>query len=273
MVEVEEVSRGAGMRRFVELPFFLFRDEPRWAAPLIAAERVRFDRFGNRRLRELEHTELLARYRGVPAGRIALEVDESGTGAVTAYDVGPEPALAEALVAEARSWFRERGVESIRGPEVLLHGFATPGATGRPWHPDWYFESLRVAGFEISQRRFSWRLPAAGTATLPADPTTEAPQLAGRFGDPRLLLPGIAAVPDLTEARGSARELARRARRGEWSTAVVVLCDGDPSVLVPALQGAAACAGYREILAPWSPDPDVSPETVHVLLRARSSDR
>lgn len=257
------------MRRFVELPFVLFHEEPRWAAPLIAFERARFDRFSNLRLLELEHTELLARYRGVPAGRMAVEIDERGRGVVTAYDVGPQSGLAEALVAEARSWLSDRHVEVIRGPELLVDGFAVAGATGRPWHPERYVQSLRSVGFGITERRCSWRLPAAGAATLAPDPGADAPELAGRFGDPRLLLPGIAAVPDLSEARGSAGDLARRARRGEWSTAVVVRCDGDPAVLVPALQGAAAAAGYREVVAPWSPERSIPPETVHAVLARR----
>lgn len=257
------------MRRFVELPFVLFHDEPRWAAPLIAVERARFDRFSNPRLLEVEHTELLARFRGVLTGRMAVEIDEGGHGVVTAYDVGPQSGLAEALVAEARSWLRDRHADVIRGPELLVDGFAVPGATGRPWHPQRYVQSLRSVGFDITEQRSSWRLPALGVATLAPDPGAEIPELAGRFGDPRLLLPGIAAVPDLTEARGSARDLAKRVRRGEWSTAVVVRCDGDPAVLVPALQGAAAAAGYREVIAPWSPEPRSPPETVHAVLARR----
>ena len=69
----------------------------------------------------------------------------------------------------------------------------------------------------------------------------------------------------MTEARGSTRELLRRAKARDWTTAVVVRCDGDPAVLVPALCAAAAAAGYRDVIAPWSPDADARPETVHAL--------
>ncbi len=74
------------------------------------------------------------------------------------------------------------------------------------------------------------------------------------------------ALPDL---RGSTVERARRARRGTWDTAVVVEVDGDPAVLVPQLVAAAAAAGYRDVVAPWSPDPVAPPETTHTTFTLR----
>jgi hypothetical protein len=75
-------------------------------------------------------------------------------------------------------------------------------------------------------------------------------------------------VPDVAGARRatglrSAWALARRAREAAWDEAVVVACDGDPAVLVPALLVAAGRAGYSTVVAPWSPDPAAVPETVH----------
>jgi hypothetical protein len=116
-------------------------------------------------------------------------------------------------------------------------------------------------------------LPAGGApgAAIEAGPDVERPALIGRYADPRLLLvgpPGVtAAVPDLTAA-GSPWAMAKRAKRGGWDGCTVVRCDGDPSVLVPAVQAAAGLAGYQWVVAPWSPDPDAQPpETVHARFR------
>ena len=72
----------------------------------------------------------------------------------------------------------------------------------------------------------------------------------------------IAAVPDLTGGfalgDGQAREEGRLGRLHGRAR-----CDGDPSMLVPALQAAAGLAGYQWVVAPWSPDPDAAPETIH----------
>lgn len=270
MVEVEEVIGRAAMRRFMELPYFLFRSEPRWAPPLIAAEKGRFDRFRNTRLMDLEHVFLLARHRGQPAGRMAIQV-EGDVGVVTAFDVAPAGHVAAELLAAARSWLRGMHIVAIDGPDLLVEGYDVAGVTGRAWHPPLYAESLHTAGFEIADRRRTWRLPATGTPSLTPDPTANVPLDAGRYADRRLLLPGVTAVPDLSEAQGSTRDLVRRAKRRDWSTAVVVEVHGDASVLIPALQAAAAAAGYKEVIAPWSPDADARPETVHARFRASSA--
>ena len=47
----------------------------------------------------------------------------------------------------------------------------------------------------------------------------------------------------------------------------MVRIDDDPAAAVPALLTAAAAAGYESVIAPWSPDPDTPPETVHRTYR------
>ncbi len=261
MISVDEARGRADRRRFTELPYLLFHDEPRWAAPLIGAEKARFDRWRNERVQ----VHLLARSRGAPAGRLGLELADDGTSAsVTAFDIADDVAIAVALFAAAREWLADADATgAILGPDVLVDGFEARGALGRPWNPPWYAAGLRAAGLVERERRATWRLPAGGSVTVPADAGGELPAIAGRYADRRLVLRGIAAVPDLTEARGSARELLRRAKAQDWTTAVVVRCDGEPATLVPALCAAAGAAGYRDVIAPWSPDPDAVPEAVH----------
>ena len=89
--------------------------------------------------------------------------------------------------------------------------------------------------------------------------------VAGPYADQGLVLDRIAAVPDLAPGLRDARGFARRARRAEWDTAVVVRVDGPPADLVPALVAAAGAAGYRWVLSPWTPDPGSPPETVHAV--------
>jgi len=77
------------------------------------------------------------------------------------------------------------------------------------------------------------------------------------------VLSDIAAVPDLTPARGAPMELARRSRRNDWEGCTVVRVDGDASVLVPRMRAVAAACGYRWMVAPWHEDPPPPPETIH----------
>ena len=184
-----------------------------------------------------------------------------------------------ALVAAAADWARERGAHRLHGPAlylpddgdagVLVSGFDHGGGTGRPWHPPWYAEHLRAAGLApFGDPMPRWRLlctsaPSVHPSTDAVDKRTVGremhtmPPHAGRLADPALVLDGIAAVPDVTAVA--------RGRKQQPTEAAVVVVDGDPAVLVPALLAAAAAGGYGAVWAPWSPDPDRPPDTVHQL--------
>jgi hypothetical protein len=223
---------------------------------------------------------LLARRLGKPAGRISAHVvTAGGDGWFGFFDTIDDRRVVQALVDAAQEWLVERGCTTVTGPAsftvddeagVLVAGHDVPGVTGRPWHPDWYAPLLEGAGFDGVEDRPTWRLPA-GTGTSPP-PSGDPPPHSGRYGDRRLALGGVAAVPDIAgplrdAGPRSAWSLAKRAKARDWEGCTIVRCDGDPSVLVPQIQRAAGAAGYEWVIAPWSPDPAGPPETVHRLYR------
>ena len=281
VVTVEEVSGRPAFKRFIEFPYWQFRDEGRWSAPLASVERKRLDphhRFFDRGDGEY----FLARRRGTVAGRITAHVAAKGDeqGWFGFYDAVDDADVAAALIERAAGWLRDKGCTVMTGPAsftladdlgVLVDGFDVAGTTGRPWHPPWYAAHLEAAGLvrvpDLDQP--TWRVPTAELGvvtpamTAPMTPSSKRVAVAGRFADPRTVLPGIAAVPDLTPARNSAMALARRAKRKQWDGCTIVDIQGDPAALVPQLQAAAFGAGYEWIVSPWSPDGDAAPETVH----------
>jgi hypothetical protein len=132
---------------------------------------------------------------------------------------------------------------------------------------------------EVVAEERTWRLDARAGGPPSAGPLDRAPEAgdrpgqAGAYGDPRLVLGPVAAVPDVSGALrgsrlGSAWSLARRVRERDWEGCTIVRCDGDPAALVPGLLAAAGAAGYRWVVSPWSPDPGAAPETVHRRYRA-----
>lgn len=269
-VTVEEVIGGKALARFVELPQALSGSDARFAPLLMAWERYRLDRRRNPDLESRDAVYFLARRLGRPVGRVAA-LDDGGFGS---WWVDDDRAVAEALVEAARAWLTEQGCRSMEGPDdgVQVAGHEVAGLTGRPWHPPHLARLLEELGFEAAEDRPTWRLPV--TDAGPALPLSDdLPGEAGSYADPRLVLEGVAAVPDLSDALRtaglrSAWALAKRARERDWDTAVLVRCTGEPPVVVPALQAAAGRAGYRELIAPWSPEP-VPPETVHRTYRLR----
>lgn len=293
MVSVEEVERRKALQRFLELPQALDGHDPRWAPPVMAWERYRLDPARNPFFEQGDAVYLLARRQGLPAGRITAQVTHpgAGTGAFGFWWAVDDAAVADALLDAARGWLAARGCTEAVGPlsftagdepGVQVAGFDVPGVTGRPWHPPHLAALLEDAGAVPDRELPTWRIDLVGpapdgvtgpdtSATDPGDPSPS-PGQAGPYGDPRLVLGPVAAVPDVAGAmRGAgvrtAWALARRARAGDWEGATVVRCDGEPAELVPGLAAAARSAGYRWLVAPWSPDPTAPAEAVHRTYR------
>jgi hypothetical protein len=280
-VTVEEVTGRSELRRFTELPQALHGTDSRFAPLLMAWERYRLDPRRNPYFEDGDAAYLLARRLGRPVGRVVAHVAEpGGAGRFGFWWTVDDESVASALLDAAQRWLEDRGCTSMEGPlsftaeeeaGALVIGHEVPGLTGRPWHPPHLAGLLAAAGLEPEEDRPTWRLQAVGGGpSLP--PGDDAPGHAGSYADRRLALQGVAAVPDVAEALRSsavrdAWRLAARARRREWSTCTIVRCDTDPSVGVTALQAAAADAGYRWVVSPWSPDPTAAPETVHRLFR------
>jgi hypothetical protein len=280
-VTVEEVTGGKPLVRFVELPQALSGDDPRFAPLVMAWERYRLDPRRNPFFERGDGAYLLARRGGRPVGRITAHVGEpGGAGRFGFWWVDDDAAVAAALVDAARAWLAERGCTSMTGPlsftadeevGVQVAGHEVPGVTGRPWHPPHLAALLAQVGLEPVEDRPSWRL---ATTELGPDGVhdDDLPGQAGRHADRRLVLRGVAAVPDLAESLrttglGGAWALAKRARAADWATCTVVRCTADPVVAIPAIRAAAGRAGYRAVIAPWTDDSAAEPEAVHRVYR------
>ena len=277
VVVVEEVTGGKPLARFTELPQALHGDDPRFAPLVTAWERYRLDARRNPYFERGDGRFFLARRMGRPVGRITAHVDEpGGAGRFGFWWIDDDPGVAAALVEAARGWLEAQGRSSMTGPwsftraeeaGLQVAGHEVSGVTGRPWHPPHLAARLEALGFTGVADHPTWRLPTTDGDPLRPE-ARERPGQAGAYVDPRLVLEGIAAVPDVAEAlrttglRG-AWQLARRAKERAWDVATVVRCDADPAVAVPALRAAAGRAGYRWLVSPWTPDASVEPEAVH----------
>lgn len=280
VVTVEEVTRGKGLVRFTELPHALSGGDARFAPMVMAWERYRLDRRRNPYFEAGDAACFLARRLGRPVGRIAAHLDApGGPGRFGFWWLDDDAQVADALVQAAQAWLAGQGCSAMEGPwsftpddeaGVQVAGHDVPGVTGRPWHPPHLASRLEAGGFEAVEDHPTWRLPA--TEQGPDLPNADdLPGQAGSYGDPRLALEGVTAVPDVaaalrTSGVRAALSLAMQARARAWKTCTVVRCTADPAVAVPALQAAAGRAGYSWVIAPWSPDP-VAPETVHRTYR------
>jgi hypothetical protein len=112
------------VRGFLDLPFRIYRDIPRWVPPLEGDERLRLD---PRRYPFYRHSTAafyLAYRDGSPVGRLAVldnrlynEHNHSKTAFFYLFECEPDPETARGLFASACDWARGRGLDRLIGPK------------------------------------------------------------------------------------------------------------------------------------------------------------
>ncbi len=74
-VEIRPVRTRGDLNAFIKLPFAIYRNEPRWVAPLLMDVKKRLDRDKNPFFEHAEAEFFLARRDGRPVGRISAHID------------------------------------------------------------------------------------------------------------------------------------------------------------------------------------------------------
>src|SRR5579862_3466944 len=103
-ISVTEVATGRDVRRFLDVPDLVYRDDPNWVAPLRSEVRKVLDRERNPFFDHGEACYWLAWRGGTPVGRISaqvnrlhLETHRDGTGHFGFLEAVDDPAVFEAL--------------------------------------------------------------------------------------------------------------------------------------------------------------------------------
>ncbi len=155
-VGVKPVTTRSEQRRFVDLPWRIYRDDPCWRPPLRMAQEellgFRHHPFYDRS----KSRSFLATRGGRDVGRITAIVNAGhverygeNRGFFGFFECEDDLAAAEALFTAAREWLDEQGMSSVRGPTnptlnyecgLLIDGFDTPPffmmTHNRPYYAD-----------------------------------------------------------------------------------------------------------------------------------------
>lgn len=162
-LEVSHLRGRADHRAFCALPYRLYRDDPRWVAPLRLFERRRWSPRHNASLRTRWAQRFLARRGRRVVGRIAAVVDEAfaarwlpGAGFFGFFECEDDPEAARALFTAGEAALRERGRNSVIGPVnlttheevgLLVEGFDTRPTLLSPYNPPYYVTLVEQGGY------------------------------------------------------------------------------------------------------------------------------
>lgn len=157
-VQIDIVRSRSDRRRFLSLPWHLYRHDPAWVAPLRIERAQRLDPTKNAFFRHGAAALFLARIGREIVGSISAQVDQSEVrgpgsevdfvprtshlgppkeGAFGFYEAIDDQSVADALLAAATDWLHARGVSKMIGPcnfrlEDPAPGFLTKGFAYRP---------------------------------------------------------------------------------------------------------------------------------------------
>ena len=162
-VTVREVDGRADLKRFLNLPFDIYRDDPNWVAPLYAERLRHLDPRRNPYFHHAEAQFFLAERGGVVVGRISaqrdrlhLERHKDGAGHFGFLEAIEEKAVFAALIDAAAAWLAARGATRMRGPfslsindesGLLVDGFDRPPSVMMNHARPYYGPQLEALGF------------------------------------------------------------------------------------------------------------------------------
>ena len=169
-ITIKEVINKQDLKRFVKLPWSLYKDDPNWVAPLIMERMEILDPKKNPYFEHARAKMWLALKEGEVVGRITAQVDDlveenhhEKIGHFGFFECINDPQTANALMDTACDWLKEQGRTSMAGPfslsineetGMLIEGFDTPPSLMMN-HALPYYQDL-MSGYGMEKIKDLW---------------------------------------------------------------------------------------------------------------------
>jgi|SRR5579871_1208496 len=169
--DIRPVAGDREFRRFIDYPYELYANDPRWIPELRLSARERLTPKKNPFFAHAGVELLLAWRDGAVVGRIAaiddrLHNETHGDNlAMFGFFEAADADAARALLAAAERWARARGRTAVRGPispslnesgGLLVEGFDTDPMLLMPRNPPVYAQYIESAGYTKAKDLFAW---------------------------------------------------------------------------------------------------------------------
>ncbi|MYC87562.1 MAG: N-acetyltransferase [Gemmatimonadales bacterium] len=171
-LRVVPVKSRADLRRFIDLPWSIYRGDPDWVPPLKKDVRAAFDPKKHPFHQHSEVQPYLALRDGRTVGRICAirnrnheRTHDESVGFFGWFECVDDPEVAAALLDAVRAWLRERGLTAMRGPTsfstnetcgLLIDGDPGPPVVLMAYNPPYYPALLEAAGLRKVKDLFAW---------------------------------------------------------------------------------------------------------------------
>ncbi|MDI6778909.1 MAG: GNAT family N-acetyltransferase [Bacteroidota bacterium] len=162
------------LMRFIKFQWKIYKDNPYWVPPLLIDRKKLLDKEKNPFYKHSEAEFFLARGDNEIVGRIGAIINHNhnkehneNVGFFGFFECINDQKVADALFDKAKSWLRERGVTTVRGPAnpsvndeygLLIDGFDKTPVILMPYNPPYYVNLIESAGFEKVKDLYAYYL-------------------------------------------------------------------------------------------------------------------
>ena len=162
-VEIVVVEGGSELEDFIDFPWRIYAEYPRWVPPLKKEVRRMLDPRRHPFWASAERRLFLARRGSETVGRIAGIIDrrynelhDEKMGIWGFFECTDDPAAAAALFSAVETWVHQKGMAFLRGPlnpstnyevGLLIQGFDYPPALMMTYNPPYYPRLVESSGF------------------------------------------------------------------------------------------------------------------------------
>ena len=161
--EIMKVGTPSEIKRFLSLPYDLYRGQAAWAPPLRLERKDQLDPAKNPAASQLDRQLFLAVQGGRDVGRIAAFINpihdanhDNETAFFGYFDAIDDPDILSGLLSQAQEWARNKGRARLVGPAqwgvneevgLLVEGFDAPNVLLMSYGRPYYAPAVEAAGF------------------------------------------------------------------------------------------------------------------------------
>jgi hypothetical protein len=219
-VKIRQIDSKADRKKFVKMPWLVYKDDPRWVPPLILDRLETIDPKKNPFFEHGEAALFLAEDdSGTAVGRITAhlnhlhnEYHKDKTGFFGFYECIDDEKVSGALLSTAEGWLKDKGCDKVLGPESFSTneeiGILAEDREGPPmimctYNPPYYKKLIEAGGFEKEKDLFGWFYDIGKIPDAPrqvAEAVEKHPGLVVRHADPKNMERDVGIVRDIFNA-------------------------------------------------------------------------
>jgi len=215
-VVVRQAESKADRKKFVLLPWKLYRNDPRWVPPLVMDRLETLDEKKNPFFEHGRAALFLAERDGEVVGRITAhsntlhnEYHKDKTGFFGFFECVDDETVARALLERAEDWLRQQGHDRVLGPEnfsvneevgLLVEDKEGPPMIMCTYNPPYYARLIEAGGYEKAKDLFGWAYQVGDVPDAPrqiAGAVEKHPGLVVRQADPKHMERDVRIVRDI----------------------------------------------------------------------------